>query len=145
MQNITDKGSCSKEARSVQLESLQNITDKGSCSKEARSVQLESLHTDKGSCSEEKCEIDKNRMCIVHDCGTRTVKITSKKWMLNKKTGLYGSRSVKVSKLICVAKNGGLESPRKSTPPRARVGIKNVVGKTIGMFEQLESSSKAPV
>ena len=55
------------------------------------------------------------------------VKVSSDKWMLNEKTGLYGTRKVKVSKLICVAKNGGLESPSKSTPTRNRVTKTNLV------------------
>ena len=67
-----------------------------------------------------KWEIDEKRRCIVHLCGTRTVKVTSNKWLINKKTGQYWTRKVKVSKLICVAKNGGLESPSKYTPTKTR-------------------------
>ena len=43
-----------------------------------------------------KCDIDKNRMCNTHNCGTRTIKVTTKKWVMNKKTGLFGNKNVKL-------------------------------------------------
>ena len=84
----------------MQNESLSNnVTNKGS-------------HTNLNL----KCEINEDRRCVVHLCGNRTFKVSSDKWLLNKKTGLYGTRKVKVSKLICIARNGGTESPNKATP-----------------------------
>ena len=111
----------------------------------AKNVHLKSLPDNMGRSNDEKCNIDKNGMCTIHECGTRSIKVTSKKWMLSKKTGLYGSRNVKVSKLICVAKNGGLISPRKSTHDRTRVGVSNVKGGTVEKIESSESSNNSHV
>ena len=110
---------------------------------EVRSVQLESLNNDEGSHTNVnmRCEINEDRRCVVHLCGARTIKISSGKWLLNKKTGLYGTKKVKVSKLICIARNGGVESPSKSSPTRTRVSKSKLVGRAIGLFENLECSN----
>ena len=91
--------------------------------------------------------INEERRYSTHNCGTRTIKVSSDKWVKNNKTGLYSTKKVKVSKLICVYRNGGLESPQKSTPTRTRAANQNLVGRAIKIFgkiEQLknESSSK---
>ena len=87
-----------------------------------------------------KCVINEERRCAVHNCGTRTTKVTSSKWVKNKKTGLYVTRSVKVPKLICVERNGGLESPSRSTPTRTRAGKSNIVGRALKIFGNLENT-----
>ena len=53
----------------------------------------------------QNCNIDKNKMCTVYNCGTRVIKVSSKKWVYNKKTVLYGYRYQKTNKLICIDKN----------------------------------------
>ena len=87
-----------------------------------------------------KCIINEERRCAVHNCGTRMIKVTSSKWVKNKKTGLYVTRSVKVPKLICVERNGGLESPSRSTPTRTRAGKSNIVGRALKIFGNLENT-----
>ena len=95
----------------------------------------------KGSSQQfERCDIGPNRMCNTHNCGTRTVKVTSTKWTKNTKTGIFGNKSIKVTKLICIEKNGGQEAPRNSTPTRTRLGSRNLVGRAINDYEKLESS-----
>ena len=108
-----------------------------------KNVQLESVNNAEGSHTNLnlRCEINEDRRCVVHLCGTRTIQVSSDKWLLNKKTGLYGTKKVKVSKLICIARNGGVESPSKSTPTRTRVSKSKLVGRAIGLFENLECSN----
>ena len=99
----------------------------------------ESMNTEGSIQNIEKCDINKDRRCNTHNCGTRTIKISTKKWALNKKTGLYGNKSVKVTKLICISKNGGSDSPRISTPTRSRAAVNNLVGRAVNLFNDLES------
>ena len=44
---------------------------------------------DRGSAREcvevTKCVINEDRRCITHDCGTRTIKVTSSKWVKKRK------------------------------------------------------------
>ena len=86
----------------------------------------------------DKCVINEERMCSTHNCGTRTIKVSSDKWVKNNETGLYSMKKVKVSKLICVYRNGGLESPQKSTPTRTRAANQNLVGRAINIFGKIE-------
>ena len=90
----------------------------------------------------ERCDIGPDRMCRTHKCGTRTIKVTSTKWTKNKKTGLHGNKNIKVTKLICIARNGGQESPRVATPTRNRAFKNNLVGRAISQFEKIEDSRK---
>ena len=71
------------------------------------------------------------------------IKVTSKKWVENKKTGLHGFRNQRVTRLICIAKNGVLKSPRNSTPTRIKATQKNVVGQIIKNFEILKTESES--
>ena len=56
-----------------------------------------------------KCVIE-NERCITHNCGTRMIKVSAKKWVKNRKTGLFGTKTIKETKMICIDRNGGLET-----------------------------------
>ena len=91
--------------------------------------------------SDEKCEISKDKICTTHVCGTRTIKVSSIKWVMNKNTGLHHNKSTKVTKLICVAKNGGVEDCKAATPTRSRAIRDNLVSRAVGRLKNTEISS----
>ena len=68
-----------------------------------------------------KCMIESKR-CITHGCRTREIKVSAKKWVMNKKTGIFGWRTSKETKRICILKNGGLESNSSLEPIKTRLG-----------------------
>ena len=88
----------------------------------------------------ERCDIGVDRMCKTHECGKRTIKVTSTKWTKNVKTGMFGNRCFKVTTLICIAKNGGQDSPKNSTPTRNGASRNNLVGRALNQFEMIENS-----
>ena len=91
----------------------------------------EGMNSEGSSHNNGKCDISIDRKCITHNCGTRAIKVSTKKWALNKKTGLFGNKYVKVTKLICISKNGGSDSPRISTSTQtgSRAAVNNLVGR----------------
>ena len=68
-----------------------------------------------------KCVIE-SRKCITHGCMTREIRVSAKRWVKNKKTGIFGWRTSKETKQICKFKNGGLESDSSLGPIETRLG-----------------------
>ena len=86
-----------------------------------------------------KCELSDD-VCNTHGCGTRVIKVASKRWVMNKKTGLYGNRTVKVNKRICIMKNGGPDT-RMVTQNETRASGEFLDG-ALGQSMGIESSRK---
>ena len=63
-----------------------------------------------------------SKRCITHGCMTREIKVSAKKWVKNKKTGIFGWRTSKETKLICILKNGGLDSKSSLEQVETRLG-----------------------
>ena len=58
--------------------------------------------------------------------------------MKSNKTGIYRTKKVKVSKLICFYRNRGLELPQKTTPTKNRAANENLMGRAINIFGNIE-------
>ena len=76
---------------------------------------LSGTFTGVGDNTDAKCVLS-DKGCSTHGCDTRVIKVSSKRWLMNKRTGLYGNKTVKVDRLICTYKNGG---------PKSRMVTKN--------------------
>ena len=88
-----------------------------------------------------KCVLS-DRVCSTHGCGTRVIKVSSKRWVMNKKTGLYGNKTVKVNRLICNFKNGGPKS-RMVTQDVARAdGDVEILAGALGRDEESSRTLK---
>ena len=57
------------------------------------------------------CSFNKGKtLCTVHDCETKTTKVTSKRWGYVKSKKSYGWISKKVSKVMCLGVRGELQT-----------------------------------
>ena len=75
------------------------------------------------------------RTQLVPHLGTRTTKVSSVKWVMKKK-------SMKVTKLIYVARTGGLDDEKAATLTRTRALRDNLVGIAVLILEDTETSRK---
>ena len=67
---------------------------------------------DVGGCGENnvKCSIE-NKRCVTHQCGTKSIKVTNKKWDWIEKKKQFGYTSKKTTKYICLVRISGQGTP----------------------------------
>ena len=71
---------------------------------------------------------------------TDDLKDANGKWTRNTKTGIYGNKNTKVTKLICIVRNGGQEAPKIATTTINRAVGNNLAGRVNNQFDEKEVS-----
>ena len=54
-----------------------------------------------------RCDVSKDGICMIHNCGTKKVPTSVSKWCWLEKKKMYGYKTVKVTRYICMNRISG--------------------------------------
>ena len=73
-----------------------------------------------------QCDVDKDGICLIHNCGTKKVPTSISKWYWLEKKKKYGYKTVKVTRYIRMSRISGRVDPINSPQSRRLAEVDNV-------------------